>query len=163
MDRFSKKLEKIICHFIVVMAIVMIALGILQVFTRYVLQNSMVWTEEAMRYIHVWITMIGAVVGFKRGYFVVIGFFYDFMKKKSMFIGKIVGGIQAILPILFFITLGYYGLIFALKNLQQSSATINISMGIVYLAIPLCGFLGLGISLSTAIDFFRTIFVKEVK
>ena len=39
----------------------------LQFFTRYVLNNSLSWTEEIARYLLMWITFIGAVVAMRRG------------------------------------------------------------------------------------------------
>lgn len=43
------------------------AVVFLQFFTRYVLNDSMAWTEEIARYLLIWITFIGAAIAVRRG------------------------------------------------------------------------------------------------
>lgn len=39
----------------------------LQFFTRYVLNDSVAWTEEIARYLLIWLTFVGASISFRRG------------------------------------------------------------------------------------------------
>ena len=39
----------------------------LQFFTRYVLNDSVAWTEEIARYLLIWLTFVGATISFRRG------------------------------------------------------------------------------------------------
>ena len=53
--RFFQGLEAVLF----VLVLTLLALVILQVFTRYVLQSSLPWTEEVARMVLVWLVMIG--------------------------------------------------------------------------------------------------------
>ncbi len=48
-----------------------------QVLWRYVLNDSLVWTEEASRYLFVWMTFIGAALALKEGTHIRITVFVD--------------------------------------------------------------------------------------
>jgi len=49
---------------LVVLDIVILAAG---VFTRYVLRNPLVWSDELATFVFLWIAMLGAVVAYRRG------------------------------------------------------------------------------------------------
>ena len=54
-----------------------IAVVAAQVLWRYAFNNSLVWTEEASRYLFVWMTFIGAALGLKEGTHIRITAFVD--------------------------------------------------------------------------------------
>ena len=41
----------------------------MQVFSRYVLESSLFWSEEFMRYLMLWIVAVGAGISYTRGQF----------------------------------------------------------------------------------------------
>lgn len=62
MKRFRKicdKFESTIDFLIVVVAVVMMIIGILQILFRYVFSSSLSWSEESIRYLHVWLVTVG--------------------------------------------------------------------------------------------------------
>lgn len=60
MRRFLDLLDKIIIAVLILILSVMLLVGAMQVIWRYVLQQSLSWSEELMRYLYVWATMLGA-------------------------------------------------------------------------------------------------------
>ena len=45
----------------------MCVVGLLQVFNRFVLNNSLTWSEEAQIFCHVWIVFLGIPIAYRRG------------------------------------------------------------------------------------------------
>ena len=64
-------LEEYFCYFLLVVLVVTTSL---QVFTRYVLNAPLSWTEELARILFIWITFIGAAVIAKRSGHISIDF-----------------------------------------------------------------------------------------
>jgi len=48
------------------------ALGVIQVFFRYVVQSSLGWSEELSRYLFVWLIFIGSAVALPKGFHIAI-------------------------------------------------------------------------------------------
>ena len=64
------------------MLAILCVLGILQVFFRYVLNNSLTWSEELSRYIFVWITFLGAAIATKEKMHIRLDFISSILPKK---------------------------------------------------------------------------------
>ena len=92
MKRFKKlctRFESIIHVMIVAIAVIMMVIGILQILFRYVFSSSLSWSEESIRYLHVWLVTIGGTVCFYRGTFSVITLISDKIEAKSKIAGKL--------------------------------------------------------------------------
>ena len=131
------------------MASIMIVVAIAQVIARYVLQSSLSWSEELIRYLNIWVTMVGSAYGLKYGYFATITLFSDYLKKKSKVADKVVNIVQVILSIFFYSLLTYFGFKFAFSNMEQLSPTLRIPIGVVNMAMPIGGILGIFFALQT--------------
>ena len=67
MEKFNKYIDKIIFTLIAISFIILILSCVLQVFTRFVLNNSLSWTEELSRYTFIWSNFLGAIFCTKKG------------------------------------------------------------------------------------------------
>lgn len=127
--RFFKGLEALI--FVLVLAL--LALVILQVFTRYVLHASIPWTEEVARMVLLWLVMIGASIATERKQQYAINFIFERLR----------GGIRLsvllltnLLGIVFLLALVVYGTEYVRTNLATVYVATQASKGYIYAAVP---------------------------
>lgn len=122
-----------------VIMIVMILAVCWQVFSRYVLNNPSGITEELLRYLLIWLTMIGAAHAFGQGKHISISFL----------VGKFSESIQAkikvvvdLLVILFSVVILIYGgMVTSLNAIGQVSAALRMPMELLYLSLVVAGVL----------------------
>ena len=74
----DENLEKMLCViFLALMSIIIV----LQVFFRYVLNNSLSWSEELARYLFIWMIYVGISYGVKMHKHICVDAVYTFMPK----------------------------------------------------------------------------------
>ena len=164
MKKFKSLLDKFtssINVMVVVFAVIMMILGVLQIFFRYVVKSSLSWSEECMRYMHVWITTIGGSLCYYEGMFTTINDFYDAIRKKSTIGGKILLVLQYLLAVVFYAVLLYFGTRHCINSWVKISSTTRISLGVIYLCLPLSGFFGLCFSAGKFPEIWRKLTGKE--
>ena len=109
----------------------------LQVLFRYILKNPLVWSEEAARYLHVWIALLGIRFGLKHDAHLRVSFFYNRLSRRKKTVVKLLTD----LFILFCIVLYLPGaVLFLLDQKQIVSSAMGVNMGLVY-APAVLGFL----------------------
>ena len=64
LNALSNTLNTWVRHFIFCLGLTMTVIVVAQVFARYVLNNSLFWSEELARYCLVWISFLGASVAY---------------------------------------------------------------------------------------------------
>lgn len=145
-------------------ALIAVIMG-LQVFFRYVLNDSLIWAEEVCRYGLIWTSFLFAGVAFQRGEMVAITFARNALPDKlrllCVFVGY--GGTLVLLWVL-----AYYGYVYAERSAHQTipaarfileallgaEARPRVSVFWVYIAVPV----GLGIlSLHVLVAMIRQI------
>lgn len=118
------------------MAVIAITIPI-TVFSRYVLQNTPIWTDETALFSLVWASMLGAAVGLRKGYQVGIR---SLVEKAPKAVGAAMEIVGFLFMFLFFTIMVLFGFKQTLTNVNQLSAAMRIPMAIPYLALPV-GFL----------------------
>ncbi|MCC5926435.1 MAG: TRAP transporter small permease [Bacteroidetes bacterium] len=135
---------------VVVMSLLVITVS-LQVFMRYVASSPISFTEELSRYLLIWVGLLSASYAYRRRMHLAL----DLLVLKLHGRNKMILNIFIHSTILLFslAVLGYggYELVYMVVELGQSSPSLGVSMGVVYLALPISG---LAISIY-AIDFIR--------
>jgi TRAP-type C4-dicarboxylate transport system permease small subunit len=143
---------------LVSMTAIVTVLGIYQIFGRYFifLRLPISWTEEAMRYIYVAIIMLGISAVYKSNSFATITIFSDFIAKKSKKGLMILNVFQNAVQVVFYGLMFYYGIFLVLRGAGQTAATTGVSFGIIYLPVPIGGFLGFMHALQKLFTGFKT-------
>jgi TRAP-type C4-dicarboxylate transport system permease small subunit len=119
-----------------------VALGVvwLQVFSRYVLNDSLVWAEELTRFALAWSTMVGSAAAYRLGEHIGV----------TMVIERLHGRWRALLirtvhlvVMAFALLVAWEGWLFTLRNFArgQLTAALQVPIAWAHLALPVGGLL----------------------
>ena len=126
-----------------VLVLALLALIALQVFTRYVLQAALPWTEEVARMLLVWTVMLGAAVAMERKQHYTITVLSSNFRGVT---GMVVLLVTNVLGLVFLAALVRYGFDYAAANVKTVYISTQVSRSWIYLAMPF-GAAIMGISL----------------
>jgi TRAP-type C4-dicarboxylate transport system permease small subunit len=152
MKKIFNIFDKALLIFVAIIGILMVIVGFMQVFFRYVLNMPLSWSEECVRYLFVWTTFLGAPVGIKRGGHAS----FDILPKKLP--DKYQKPYRTILYLLTMIIYGTFvvvGFPFALRNMNQSTPALHIPYGLVSLAVPVGGVIGIIFCLNELVSLYQ--------
>ena len=112
----------------------MFVLVFINVVLRYCFGRSIATAEEISTFLMIWVTYLGAGLALREGRHAAIDLFQDLLPEKwRMALRWLLGGVIG----LFFLTLAYYGLLFARFGWEQETIATQIPKGIPYIGIPL--------------------------
>ncbi|WP_312527609.1 TRAP transporter small permease [Paracoccus sp. (in: a-proteobacteria)] len=109
-----------------------LVIGTMQVVWRYAFNSSLFWSEEAMRYLMIWIVMIGAGLSYSRGQFLGMRLAVDRLPRGAR---RIIDAIGAVLMLVFLGVLLWFGTKFAWMTRLQTATALGVSMFWVHVAI----------------------------
>ena len=147
------KLNKFIFFILVVLVCIMMAVGGMQVFWRYVLKNSLYWSEEVMRYLNIWTIFLGISIGIPRNSHVAIDAIIRALKGRAKFAATIT---VYIFSLVFFVALFGIGIKFTLYNMGQLSAAMRIPMSMIYISLPVGGFLSILFTIGEILKYWKS-------
>ena len=117
-------------------AIVMTVMIFLQVIYRYVIGDSLSFSEELARYMFIWSVAMGSALALKTRSHIGVEILVECLPKTVAYPAKVVA---SALNLLFFAILIWYGFEMVMETMDQESAAFELPMGYVYLAVPLSG------------------------
>ncbi|KAB7623678.1 TRAP transporter small permease [Alkalilimnicola sp. S0819] len=133
----------------------MLAVVCLQIFARYVLGDSLSWSEELSRFLLVWITFLFAGISFARGEMIAVEMFTARLPRVLQAVFMALGGLATVT---LFALLTWYGYDYAEWNRVQTSSALQVSMYYVYLAVPVgSALLVLHVLVGTCAQVLRTL------
>jgi len=135
-----------------------------QVVFRYGFNHSLYWSEEVGRYTLIWITFIGASVGFKKKAHMGVDFLFMAFGKNTQAILTVISDISIFILA---VILAVYGIKLASFVRFQTSAALLLPMAVPYSAIWIGGILtavhSLAFMLSDIVIIFNKNRTKEKK
>lgn len=131
--RFSSALNKYVAWVAMVLLTTLVLVVLVAVFFRYVLGDSLPWSEEVARYLCVWVGFVGASVALNRRVHIGVEFFVD--RLPPTFKHRVKLAVEfVILGLLLFIT--YFGIELVVFQIPQRSSALLISMAWPYASVP---------------------------
>lgn len=137
MKRFFMILDKIVDYLVGFLMILLVIIGGAQVFSRYILNYSLTWSEELSRYILVWLVFMAIGVGLRR--------------KAHIGMNVIVAGCPAgiqrwfelfscIVAIVFGAVIAFYSYQLVQAAMFQTTAALGIPIRLIYYGMVFGGF-----------------------
>lgn len=109
-----------------------VVLAALQVFFRYVVGMSLSWSEEALRYLMIWISSLGIGLAYSRGEMIGMGLLVGILPRR---LGLVVSVAGRLIILMLMIMIAWYGWQFAWKTRGAGATAIPISMFWVHISI----------------------------
>ncbi len=130
---------------VVLLTIVLAGMGFTTVIFRYVLQSSIFWGDEFLRYLMIWLVFLGTALATRHRALITVDIFTQPLSRR---LRERVAGLVALLSAAFLI----YLCLMSYQLVQRSAGTVSASMGLpmerMYLVFPV----GLGL---TALNLIR--------
>lgn len=119
---------------------VIVSIMVIQVFFRYILNNSLIWSEELVRFLFIWLTFLGAAINIRDKWH--IGVDYILTLLPGPWVHR-VNKINCYISLIFlvFLTIGGFYWMFLSAGTRSSVLGLPINW-ILYGALPITSFLG---------------------
>lgn len=131
--RIKTGMDAVIRGIIKFLMVFLVIVVFLQVFSRYVLQNPYIWTEEAARYLFVWIVYLSVYISFVSDQHLTISIFTSMMPAALRRIALV---LRYFFLVVFFVAVITMTPKFLGVAMLHTSPTLGLRMGIVYVAFP---------------------------
>ena len=133
-------LAKVTISIVIILAAVMVLTVLVGIFFRYVLHNSLSWSEELARYLMIWAALLSISIGIKDKEHVGIQLI---IRNISIKYARILNLLVNVIICIFLSVLSYKGMYIANKAIPQLSMGLGISMFWALLSIPVAGVLAI--------------------
>ena len=148
---------KFLKNFLIMLMAFMVATVTWQIFTRFILNDPSLYTEEIAGFLLIWIGMLGATYALSNKSHIGI----DILTKNLVGYKKNLSEVLIYTFIIIFsfsvLIIGGARLVFITLSLAQVSPALNIKMGYIYLVVPLTGF----IMIIFSVNFILAVFKKD--
>ena len=155
-EEFSGKISLLSKWVASIGLILMTAIIVVQVFFRYVLNNSPVWAEQAALLLMIWYVFIAAAAGVREGFHIRIAVIAESLPDGLQ---RWVRSLTHLLVLLFGVAMAVFGAQLSVVTWEHVIPTLGLSRGLAYIPISISGVLIVGFS---AEQLFAELRSKEV-
>ncbi len=136
---FRKWLDLILSTVCAVLFALMVVVGSYQIITRFVFNNPSTISEELLTYSFAWMAMFSSVYVFGKRDHMKMGFLADMLPAGSKRILDI--AIEILIVLFAAAVLIYGGVTIMNLTMTQKTASLGVSMGMIYMVMPISGIL----------------------
>lgn len=146
-------LQQTLKHISAFLFAAILLLAFASVFCRYVLNNSIVWSEEVIRYAFIWMFFLSMPEVTRSGSHIALDLLPEHLHGKQR---KLLDLAIEVINNVFLVVIIYYGVKITSVNMAQSSPALRIPYGTIYAAIPAGGLLMLLFSVQRMIGLVKS-------
>jgi TRAP-type C4-dicarboxylate transport system permease small subunit len=139
MNAFRRNLDRLLASTISLLLALMVAAVLWQVFTRFVIGRPSSFTEELVRYMMIWLGLLGAAYAAGRKAHLALDLFTAHLEGTRRRVSELVIHSAILLFALVVLLGGGCRLVWIQLALGQQSAALGVKLGYVYLAVPIAG------------------------
>ena len=139
MKKLCRSLDRVLVVLLVALFAALVLMVVWQVLSRYALNSPSAFTEEAARYLMIWVSLLGASYVFRMRLHIGLDLLTRKLTGGNKRIAEAAALTAAVLFALLILLVGGARLVELTWSLDQVSAVLGIRMALVYLAIPLSG------------------------
>ncbi|MCF8461285.1 MAG: TRAP transporter small permease [Flavobacteriales bacterium] len=141
MNVIRSYLDKALEWFLVALMVLLLGDVLLQVASRYVLANTISFTDELAGFLLIWVGMAGAAYLTGQGQHLAITFIKDKAKPSNQKWLDIAIQLSILIFAIGVLIIGGIWLVYTRFFLGQVSASMEISLGYIYMIVPISGLL----------------------
>lgn len=137
--KYRKKIDRFIGQLLAAIMAIMVVNVLWQVFTRYVMNSPSSFTDELARFLLIWVGVLGAAYVAGKNSHIAIDIIPSRMTPTRR--KKLARIIHVIVLLFVFVSFVIGGSRLVVITWEQTSPALQLSLGIVYLVIPISGLL----------------------
>lgn len=139
--------EQVLAALCVCAFVAMFVLGIATVVFRFLLESSLAFPDELIRYLFIWAVFLGSAVAYRRNMHAAIGLVVARLAPQTKRFALLSA---TVLSAGFFVLVGHAGILLTIRAAPQISPALEVSMAWVMAAVPV----GMGLLALYAIELF---------
>lgn len=137
LDTVHRVLDKVLSLLMIFLFAVMVVVGTYQIVTRYFFNSPSTVSEELLTYAFTWMALFSAAFVFGKRDHMRMAFLADKITGQTRMILEVV--IECLILVFSAIVMVYGGISIVKLTMTQVTASLGISMGYVYMAVPVAG------------------------
>jgi TRAP-type transport system small permease protein len=106
----------------------------LQFFTRYVLNDSLGWTEEIARYLLIGVTFAGAALAVRKQSHIAVEFLYRWVPRSGRMVAQ---AVIDVISIVFYVALAWFSAGIAMRT-KSGMVSISVPKSVIYWGVAAC-------------------------
>lgn len=150
MVKVRKAIDQMIAFVTCSVLVFMVLTAVWQVFTRYVLNSPSTVSEEILRHSLIWLSMLGGAYAFGKKKHIAIELLVEKLPKNKALPVSIL--IEVLILAFAVLVMVIGGSRIAALTMAQTSASLGVPMGLIYLSLPVSGILIISYSLMAVYD-----------